>query len=114
MAIASSIIALSSYNVPSSQASAYVIPAGVLRFRIDQASVTNYTGSDRTLTVYLLQSGESVANLGKAIDALNIPANKTVVLYELIGRAIETAGIINAFSSTATALSLSITGTNTT
>lgn len=114
MAVESSIVALSSYNVPSSQATAFTVGGGVVRFRIDQASVTNYTSTARNLTVYILQSGGSVVNLTKAIDAMNIPANDTVALFELVGRSMNSGGIINAFASAATALSLSVTGTNTT
>ena len=114
MAISSTLIALSSHNVPSSQATAYTVPGGTVRFRIDQASVTNYTGTPRDLTVYILQNGESVANLTKAIDALSIPANSTLALFELVGRGIDTGGIINSFASAASALSLSVTGTNNT
>jgi hypothetical protein len=111
MAVSSGIIALSSYDVPASEATAYTVGSGIVRFRIDQASVTNYTGTARDLTVYLLQSSDSVVNRTKAVDALNIPANTTVPLFELVGRAIDNTGIINAFASAASALALSVTGT---
>ena len=106
-----SIIALAAYNVPSSQATAYTVPNDAARFRIDHASVSNYTGSPVTITVYVLQSGDSVANIQKAIDALTIPANTTVPLFELVGRALDTGGIINAFAGSASALALHVTGT---
>jgi len=114
MAISSTIIALSSYAVPVAQATAYTVPGATVRFRIDQASVTNYTATARTLTVYILQSGEAVADSRKAIDALSIPANSTVALFELVGRGLNTGGIINAFASVVSTLALSITGTNNT
>lgn len=112
MAISSTIIALAAFDVPASQATAYTVPGSTVRFRIDQASVTNYTATARDLTVYILQNGDGVANIQKAIVAENIPANSTVPLYELVGRGIDTGGIINAFASAASALALSVTGTN--
>lgn len=114
MAVSSTVIALSSYDVPLTQATAYTVPGGVLRFRIDQASVTNYTATARTLTLYILQSGESVADVYKAIDSLTIPGNSNYPLYEIVGRGINTLGVINAFASAANSLSLSITGTDNT
>lgn len=112
MTIESGIIALSGYDVPNAQAQAYLVPGGVNIFRIEQASVTNYTGAPVTLTLYVLQNGESVADVKKAFDALSIPANTNIPLFELIGRNINQGGEINAFASAATSLSLSINGTN--
>lgn len=111
MAINSSVILLSSYDVPAAQATAATIGGNVLRFRIDQASVTNYSGVSRDLTVYLLQSGDAVIDLNKRIDALAIPANETVPLFELVGSVLETSGTVNAFASAASSLSLTINGT---
>ena len=112
MAISSTIIALANYDVPAAQATAYTVPSPTVRFRIDQATCTNYTATARTLTVYILQNGVSVADLQKDIVALNIPANSTVSLYEIVGMGLDTGGIINAFASAASALSLTVTGTN--
>ncbi len=111
MAVVPAVPALSSYDVPSAQATAYTVPTEVVRFRIDQASVVNYSGSSVNLTLYLLQNGDSVANLTQSLVALPIPAGEAIPLFELVGRSLDTGGIVNAFGSSANALSLSITGT---
>ena len=112
MAIIASVKILSSFDVPVAQATAFTVPTSVLRMRTDQASVTNYSGSPETLTVYFLQSGEAVANIFKRLDAFPVPANTTLSLFELTGMVLETGGIINAFASSASALSLTVNGTN--
>ena len=111
MAVRSAIVALSAYDVPDSEVTAFTVGSATVRFRIDQASVTNYTSTDAVLTVYLSQSSAAVTDIVKAIDALVIPAGDTIVLMELIGRSLNTGGVINAFASSASALALSATGT---
>lgn len=111
MAITTPIQALTAYDVPAAQATAYTVGAGVT-FRIDQAVVVNYTGTSQMLTVYILQNGDSVADLNKRIDALSIPAHSNVPLFELIGETLDSGGIINAFASAASSLALTINGSN--
>jgi len=112
MAIEASVVALSGYDVPNAQATAYTVGTNVQRFRIDHAVVVNYSASAATFSLYLLQSGDSVVDLNLRYDAITIPAGETVSLFDIIGDVLETGGIINAFSGTASALALSISGTN--
>lgn len=112
MAIESSVILLSAYDVPAAEATAATIGADVLRFRIDQASVTNYTATPQDLTVYLLQPGDSVADVRKRVVSATIAAGETAPLFELVGSVLDSGGIVNAFASLASSLSLTITGTN--
>lgn len=111
MTIKPSVIVLSSYDVPDTQATAFTVAVDVLRMRVDQAIVNNYSGTPQLLTVYFLQDGDAVANIQKRLDILSIPANTAVPLFELIGMVLETGGIINAFADAADKLSLTINGT---
>lgn len=111
MTIEAGKIFLSSYDVPDSQATAFTVGVDILRIQVDQAMVNNYSGTPQLLTVYFLQSGDSVANIQKRLDVLSIPANTAVPLFELIGNVLDTGGIINAFSDAASKLSLTINGT---
>ena len=112
MTIETSVKALSAYDVPNAQATAYTVGSTVLRFRIDHAVVVNYTSNPRTFTLYILQSGDAVANIRKRYDAINIPANETVSLFDIVGDILETGGIINCFADAASALALTVGGTN--
>lgn len=109
MAILTPVQALTAYDVPAAQATAFTV-AGGYTFRIDQISVVNYTATPCQLTIYLLQAGDAVADLQKRIDAQMIPANTNVPLFELIGETLDAGGIINAFASVASALALTVNG----
>ena len=82
MAVEASVIALSGYDVPNAQATAFTVPTDVVRFRIDHAVVVNYSSSSVNLSVYILQSGDSVADLNLRLDELAIPAQSTVNLSD--------------------------------
>lgn len=112
MTVEASVIALSGYDVPAAQATAFTVGTNVLRFRIDHAVVVNYSAAAVDFSLYLLQSGDAVVDLNLRYDLLSIPAGETVTLFDIIGDALDTGGIINAFASSATALALSVSGTN--
>ena len=111
MAVNSGLPVLSNYDVPDAQATAYVVPVNVLRFQISQASVVNRSGAPVDFSIYLLQDGDAVADVNLRYINLPISAGETVTLFDIIGASIETNGIINAFASAASSLSLSVTGT---
>ena len=112
MTVEASVIGLSSYDVPNAAATAFTVGSTVTRFRIDHAVVVNYTATAATFTLYILQNGETAGNQYKRYDAISIPANETVSLFDIIGEVIETGGTVNCFSGTASALAFSMSGTN--
>lgn len=114
MAVESGIIALSGADVQTTSKDLFVVASNIERFRIDQATVTNYTnaGLSATLTVWILQSGETENDQMIAIDLKAIAKNQTFSLFEILGRTIEGTGILRGQASLDSTLSLSITGTN--
>lgn len=112
MTVEASVVALSGYDVPNAQATAFTVGVNVLRFRIDHAVVVNYSAAPVDFSLYLLQSGDTVIDLNLRYDLLSIPAGETVTLFDIIGEVLDTGGIINAFAGAVTSLALSVSGTN--
>lgn len=110
--IESGIIALSGADVQTTAKNLFTVPVNIERFRIDQATCTNYGSNSANLTVWIMQSGETENSQILAIPLTTLIPNETLTLFELLGRAVEKSGNIRAKSSVASTLSLSITGTN--
>lgn len=85
----------------------YTCPPGV-HARIDDLSFLNTTGTDRTATVHVVRSGDTIAAKNKVWDAAPIPKNTTapkgVICYEAIGLVLNPGDFIQAFASAATAI----------
>lgn len=111
MAVIRGQIFLSGEDVPSAAANLYTVGTGVVRVNITDAKITNYAAAGSDLTIWILQNGESEADVRLAIDAQTIAPDDTVTLSEIIGRSIEQGGAIRALSSNASSLALSVTGT---
>lgn len=112
MTIEAAVPALSGDVVPIIVDTLYTVPTDTLRFRIDQASVHNFTGASDEITIYILQPGDVVGTSSEAIVDLPVSAGATIPLFEIVGRSIETAGTIEAFTAgVGTSMTLSITGT---
>ncbi len=112
MAVNSGIIALSGEDVQTTSKDLFVVASNIERFRIDQASVTNYGALAANLTVWILQSGETENDQIIAIDFKLILVNETLPLFEILGRTIESTGILRGEASLGSTLSMSMTGTN--
>lgn len=75
--------------------------------KIVYAACHNESAANVILTVNIVQSGGS-AGLTNRYVYKTIPAGKTVVLYEIVGRVMATGDAIYATASAASALNLSI------
>lgn len=91
--------------------SAGEVIAGAAQTRaIDAATVTNYSGSAATLTIWQVPSAGSRADTNLMIDALSIADGATVTLAPLVNHAIAQNASIHAQASAASSLTLIMSG----
>jgi hypothetical protein len=100
---------LAQAQLTTSAAIVYTVPASSVT-KIENATVTNITATPATVTIHVVPSGGSVANTNAVEFARSIAANTSVQLTSLIGY--QNAGAtIRALAGTATALNLTLNGT---
>lgn len=75
---------------------------------INAASVSNYSGANATITVYLVPDGGSVGNATLALTEFSVSAGDTRILNALLGQGVTENGTIVAVSDTADAINLTI------
>ena len=101
---------LNGFKVPSSVTEAYKVPSTLVGVVISHATIRNYGTTSEAFTIYMVPSGQSVANEFKAVVNRAIDPNETISLFEIISEPILTGGSIHAIASTATKLSLTVSG----
>ena len=84
--------------------------ATVVKAIIDKATVTNTDTVNRTFSVNLVTSGGSAGNANLVIDDRTVVPGETYLCQELVGQALEPGGFISTIASSATALTLRISG----
>jgi hypothetical protein len=77
---------------------------------IDKATVTNTSGSNATLSVNLVTSGDTAGNSNLIIDTQTVLSGETLALYALSGQVIESGGFISTLAGTASALTIRVSG----
>lgn len=87
-------------------ANLYTVPSKT-RIQITRATVSNPTGTDRTVTVYLVPSGEAPNNSNIIVSARTVPAGETVTLDEM-RHCLSVGDSIHAQSDLGAALSFSV------
>ena len=78
---------------------------------IDNAFITkelasNSTTSPATITINIVQNGDSVASKNEYVIEETIPAKQSVVLYKLIGEQLDTGDFISVKASVVSTISL--------
>jgi len=108
-------IFLDNLDVPASLPGtpAYTVPDSLVKVAIANATVTNYGTTPEDLTVYIVPEAGSANNLSQTIVTLSIAPGETIDIYQLKGRPILKGGSIQAVATTATKLSLSVGGSET-
>ena len=86
------------------------IPPTISRFQINQASVVNSGSSIRTVNIYILRNGDSIANNFKSSVDLLLAAGESYLLYEIIGMSINAGGSIQAVVDAGTDVAMFING----
>ncbi len=77
---------------------------------IDQAAVVNPTGSADTLSVWLVQDGDTAADDTKIYHDLAVSAGGTVTLAALINQALPADAEIHLAAATGATLTVTISG----
>lgn len=98
------------FAVQSAVSAAYTAPATVSSGMVTFASARNYGVTTETLTIYVLPSGETLADNYKAVIAKSLKAGETTLLMEIIGEAFAAGDTIQAEASTSDKISLDLVG----
>lgn len=77
---------------------------------IDKATVTNTDTSNQTFSVNLVQSGGSVGVDNLIIDERTVVPGETYTCPELIGHELDPGAFISTIASSATSLTLRVSG----
>lgn len=97
-------------RVTTSAAGYYTAPSSTAAV-VNQATACNTTGTVRWLSVNLVPSGDSVGDGNLLIDQVAVPANDQIILSELLGHTIPTGASINMTAEAASAITVTISGT---
>lgn len=79
---------------------------------IHAATVCNTSASDATLSIWVAMDGGAAADGNKVYDDLSIVAGDSVSLANLVNHALPTGAKIYGQAQTASALTLTVSGTN--
>jgi hypothetical protein len=86
----------------------YAVPDNT-RTKITILTVTNTTGTARTVTIHLVPSGATASAANMVVSARNVAAGQSLVLPEA-AHVLESGGSIQALASNASALTLMASG----
>jgi hypothetical protein len=95
-------------QVEDSQTTQYT--ATLAKALIDKCTVTNTTGSTATISVHLVASGGSPTSSNLVLSAKSIAPGETYTCPEVVGQMLESGGFISTLASTASALTISVSG----
>jgi hypothetical protein len=101
---------VSSFDLTTSFQTLYTVPAPYNRVSIDAAVFNNYSSSNATFTVRIVQSGTS-DSLDEIITAKQIRAQSNDLAPSLIGQALLQGATIEAKASANTSVNCHITAT---
>lgn len=109
MAAAQTKLLFTATQLTASTATYYTVGANTNTI-IDSAIAANSTGTNRTITIYLVPSGGSADGNTIAVVSTVVPANSDVSLSRLVLQALPAGATIQAKSDAATAVTLRISG----
>ncbi len=89
----------------------YTVTNNLLRTKIDSIAFTNFSSANALLTVQIVSSDSTSGNGKLLIKEHEIRAGDTYLAPELNGQGIEEGGTIQAFSSIASSINCTATGT---
>lgn len=104
---------VSGFDIPNTSASdqkLYLVGSELTGAVITYAIVTNHTGSSRVVTLWVLMGGESQADRRKIWITETVAPKKTVLVKELVGRALDQGGKVEGECDESGAVSISLTG----
>lgn len=78
---------------------------------ISQFTATNYSGTDRTMTIYAVPNGASAADRYVIAEDFTVPANKSKRVPTAEGLVMEASGTLQGIASSASAITITASGT---
>lgn len=94
----------------ASQSAQYTAPS-LTKCRIDKFTVTNSTGVAATIAVNLVVSGGTASAANVVLATRSIAAGEAFEATVLVGQVLSAGGFISTLAGTASALTISATGT---
>lgn len=91
-------------------AAAYYTAASAVKARIDAFTVTNYSGTAATFSVWLVPTGGSADDTNIIVKARSIAAGASGRVLEAIGQWIEGGGTIQMLASDGSAITIAVSG----
>lgn len=89
----------------------YLVTDNLLRTKVDAINFTNFSDDISELTVQIISTGSSEGDGKLLIDAKELAAGESYQAPELTGQGIREGGTIQAFSSVATSINCTASGT---
>lgn len=91
-------------------AATYYTAAAAVKARIDAFTVTNYSGSAATITIWLVPSGGSAADTNIIVKTRSIAAGASGRILEAIGQTLEGGGTLQMQASANSAITVAVSG----
>lgn len=77
---------------------------------IDKFTATNTTAGNVTISVNLIQNGDSASDANLIVDAREIAPNETYTMPELVGQVLDPSAFISTIASAATSITIRASG----
>ncbi len=100
-------------QISNSNTTYYTAGSGI-RSRVDKATICNTDSSARTFSLYIVPSAGAAGVTNQLIDTRSVNIDETITVSELIGQWLAPGDFIVAIASAASALTLRISGVETT
>jgi len=104
------VIAASGVDLTTAFQDVYLVPSDKARAGIDAATFNNYSSSNVTITIRLVQSGADDV-FDELVTAETIRAGKSYLAPSIIGQSLQTGGIIKVKVSANSSVNANITVT---
>jgi hypothetical protein len=107
MTITASVLA-QSRTVQNTQTTQYT-STGVTTI-LDKCTATNYGATAATISINLVQSGQSAASSNLVVKARRLQANETYTFPEIVGHVLNPGDFLSTLAGTAGVISLRVSG----
>ena len=97
--------------IPAAQTLIYTVPSDLARVVISSGRVANVTTARQNVDIWIVPSGESIADRHKAVVTREVAKNQTIILNEIIAEPLNEGDKIYAEASLADSLTITLGAT---
>ncbi len=97
-----------SKTLEATQTTQYTVTAG--KTTIDKCTATNYSASPATVSINLVNSGDTAGNQNLITKTKTLAAGETYTFPEVVGHSLEAGQFISAVAGTASAVNFRVSG----